>query len=859
MYSVKSKKLVSLMASILCIALMATMIIPMASASAEGSVTTVLSPWGKITPPANTPLAARPSTLNNATVGIIYFDRLGGLEVANAIEANLNANVSGLTVEKTKLDQIRLTPKETGMTDDWFDAKSAAYDAVIIDVADTTNTTYWSAVYIREFESRGVPAVVLTTSNFLAPLNVSAEAHGITALRSVAIPNGLYALAFNNMAAKSAAIIGDEGYGAQLLAQLTTPLTQEETNPAPIVAPHQEADYTLPALRSHAHIVQFFHDFSMKEGFGDGLPLTLPTRANVDAMLAGTERSPDEVLGTLRLRYGIMTVEKVAVNAVMAGADPKYFPVILASMEAVIDGIEDDSLFHYAWTSGDDYSLMILVNGPIAKELDFYADRSFTQTARDAQLTIGRAVRLAFQNIGHNTRGDVNTGRYGAVADHAGTVFTENTIQFPGSINPEVYNWEPHHVSMGFEEGDSVVTIAAIGRWAEMQNTVPGWFTQEINGYLVMPGHFMMRDNRIHDYAASGGFASMSNSQGYGVSSFESLPVNPKASGDFTMITYNPDNISNLLEAPEVSGGLSTGEPDYGRQIATGAQLSVKLGLGTKQGVKDWFVTHGLQAGQRTGPGASGSFATNMSNVSNPAIPFAAHANVVNPIVSGEHPAYARVMQSKFLGMDAVRSQKVTGATLTDAGRATTAPSQPLNVTAAQTGKGQITLNWDAPARDDDIIRYEASSDGGATWVSSGDALSYTFTGLKDGVTRTYLVRAVNDIGNTRVYDNDTYEILTRGSGRGAQAGVTYTSAAAIRIDGAALVTLRKNAALQLTVTMAPADADPEIVWSSSNPAWVTVDENGKVTGIMAGKTAIITATTAGGTITSIITVRVIA
>ena len=856
--SVKSRKLVSLMAFVLCIALMTTMIIPMASASTAESVTTVLSPWGKIVPPVNTPLAARPASLSDANIGIIYFDRLGGLEIANAIEANLNTNTNGLTIEKTKLDQIRLTPKETGLTDNWFDAKAVDYDAVIIDVADTTNTAYWAAVYVREFESRAVPAVVLTTSNFLAPLNVSAEAHGITALRSVAIPNGRYALAFTNIAADSAAIIDDEGYGAQLLAQLTTPLTQEEINPAPIMAPHQETDYTLPALR-YSYLLQFFLDFSLKEGFGDGLPLTLPTRDAVDEMLAGTERAPDEVLGTLRYRYGIMTVENVAVNAVMAGADPKYFPVILASMEAIIDGIEDDSLFHYAWTSGDDYSLMILVNGPIADELEFYAERSFTQAARDAQLTIGRAVRLAFQNIGHNTKGDVNTGRYGATSDHAGYVFTENTLQAPGSTNPQVYKWEPHHVSMGFEEGDSVVTIAAIGRWAETQNTVPGWFTQELSGYLVMPGHFMLRGSRIHDYANSGGFASMSNSHGYGVSSFESLPVNPTPSRDFTLITYNPDNISNLLEAPETNGGTSTAEIDFGLPIPAGAQLSVKMGLGTKQNLKDWFATHGLAAGQRTGPGATGSFATNMSNVSSdPGVAFAAHANVVNPIVSGEVPSYARVMQSKYLGMDAVRSQQVTGATLTDAGRAATVPSQPLNIGVIQTGKGEITLSWDAPARADAITGYEVSANGGITWEDAGNNTTYVLTGLAAG-TDTFLVRAVSGIDNARVYDNDTFEITNRGSGRGAQASEVYTLATALRIEGAALVTLRKNATMQLTATKAPTGAMPGIVWSSSNPAWVTVDESGLVTGIMAGKSAIITATTAGGTISSIITVRVTA
>ena len=794
----------SLMARVLCVAITAmmivTMIVPMSAAAAPAtSVTTsVLSPWGEINPPVNMPLAPRLSDLDNAAVGIIYFDRLGGLDFANAIETNLKAAGDGLTVEKIKLDQIRLTPKETGHTETWFDGKAAEYDAVVIDVADTTNTAYWAAIYTREFESRGVPTVVVTTSNFLPVLNVSAEAHGITALRSVVIPNDLYAQAFRGMATRSVSIIDSEGYGDALRAALTTPLTSGEINPPPIIAPHQEPQYTLPVLRSEYHLLQFFLEFSMQEGFGDGLPLTLPTREAVDAMLAGTTRAPDEVLGTLRLRYGIMTVEKVAVNAVMAGADPKYFPVILAAMEAIIDGIEDDSLFHYAWTSGDDYSLLILVNGPIADELGFYAERSFTQTARDAQLTIGRAVRLAFQNIGHNTRGDVNTGRTGAVADHAGSVMAENTLQFPGSIDARVYQWEPHHVSMGFNEGDSVVTIAAVGRWAEMQQTVPGWFTQDLNSYMLQPGHFMLRDKRIHDYATTGG-SSLSPSQGYDVMTFATLPVNPVSSGDFTMITYNPDNISMILEAPETNGGTSTGEVDYGRTYASGAQLSVKLGLGSKQGIKNWYVTHGIRAGQATGGSASGSLS--MTNTTTPAIPFAAHANVVHPIVSGEHPAYARVLQSKFLGMDAARSQLVANATITTAGKTLGVPSQPKNF-KVMGGEGNALLSWDAPDRLGTLVRYEVSKDGGFTWVDVGVATSYNFTGLENAIPYDFAVRAINDVRTAAVIDNDTYDLLDRGSGRGAQAMVRAVLGVSVYITGPATVTASAGATATYTVSV---------------------------------------------------------
>jgi hypothetical protein len=430
---------------------------------------------------------------------------------------------------------------------------------------------------------------------------------------------------------------------------------------------------------------------------------------------------------------------------------------------------------------------------------------------------------------------------------------TENVVQFPGSINPQVYKWEPHHVTMGFNETDSVITIAAAGRWSEMQNTVPGWFTQEINGYLVMPGHFMLRDNRAIDYPLGGSMVSMSNSQGYGTSTFESLPVNPKPSRDFTMITYNPDNISSLLESPEVSGGISTSEVDLGRVIPTGAQLSVKLGLGSKQAIKDWFVTHGLQAGQQTGPGATGAFVPNMSNVQNPAIPFAAHPNVVQPIVSGEHPAYARVIQSKFLGMDAARSQLVTGARLTAAGTNDGVPSEPQNLRVLRRTNGDAALDWAAPARlPGNLVRYEVSVDSGTTWTDAGTGTRFVLTGLDSSAQYTYVMRAVNDIRTAAVYDSDTFALIDRGSGRGAQAMALAVPAPLVEtvkiMNGAAqasnLLSIPRNGKLQLgaLINDGDPDVDASIVWMSGDTSFATVDSTGYVTAKNKIGTVIITA-----------------
>ena len=779
------------MATVLCVVLLAATLVPLASANPATAPIQILSPWGVINPPDNVALANRPVSLDGANIGMIYFDRLGAPQFVTAIK---NAFGTSATFEDTILDQIRVTSQDAA----WYNAKAADYDAVIIAMADTTNIAYWATVYAREFEMRGVPTVVLTTSNFLPVLQASAGAHGITEIRSVVIPNGLYHRAFNSMAAQSVVIMNT--YFATVVDRLTAPLTAAEKAPAPIAAPNQEATYTIPALNSYERQLQHFHKLSETIGFGDGMPLTLPTREAVNNMLAGTTRAGNEILGTLRMRYGIVTVEKIAINAVMAGALPSSFPVILAAMEAIVDGMEDDSLFHYAWTSGDDYTLMLLLSGPIARELDFVQDRGFLQNGRDVQMTIGRAVRLSFQNIAHNTRGDMNTGRSGPIWDIQGLIMTENVSEFPGNINPDYdISWDEHHVTMGFDKEDSVVMVAAIGRWTEMQDTVQGWIVNQMGHYLLMPGHYMLRDARINSWATLP-YTNLTHSALPPRTSTVAGASTLQSSRDAIFLTYNPDNIDMLLGKPEVANGTSRMEADFGRPIRGSAQLTgpatqaaatntqIRYGnvlspgsstAATQEDLRNWFANNGVSGTQATGAGAAGGLT--FANVARPAsgaalanfVPFAAHKNVVQPLIAGQYPSYLRSFQSKGLGMDAMRSQLITGATMTVAGDTAGVPSAPGNLRALPQNGG-ILLSWDAPARIGTLVRYEASKDGGATWVSAGLSRSYFFPGASNDQ-NTFVVRAVNDVNTAAVYiweADDDLILSDRGSGRGAQAFV---------------------------------------------------------------------------------------
>ena len=168
-------------------------------------------------------------------------------------------------------------------------------------------------------------------------------------------------------------------------------------------------------------------------------------------MLAATTRSADEVVGQVAPKNGTATIEKIAVNSVMAGAKPEYFPVILAAMDGFVDKHFD--LTHVQASTGS-FTPVVIVNGPIARELNFNSGIGMLGHGWRANSTVGRALRLSLLNIGQ-TWPAVNdmalTGRFEA---YTFFTFAEDEAKSP---------WEPYHVSLGYKPEDSTVTVATSG------------------------------------------------------------------------------------------------------------------------------------------------------------------------------------------------------------------------------------------------------------------------------------------------------------------------------------------------------------------------------------------------------------
>lgn len=199
-------------------------------------------------------------------------------------------------------------------------------------------------------------------------------------------------------------------------------------------------------------VYEAFQQKFLDWGWGDGFPLIPPTRERVEAMLGGTSHAPDEVMTTnFYPARGIATVEGVAIQAVMAGAKPDYFPVILAAVQAIIN---TGQRFILTAQTTSPTTPFFWVNGPIVKELGINATTGTLGPGAQSRvnIAIGRTIRLVMMNIGGAYLGIKDMDTIGA-PDKFSLVAAENVDDL------EALGWEPYHVSQGFDSNESTITM----------------------------------------------------------------------------------------------------------------------------------------------------------------------------------------------------------------------------------------------------------------------------------------------------------------------------------------------------------------------------------------------------------------
>jgi hypothetical protein len=295
-------------------------------------------------------------------------------------------------------------------------------------------------VHCVTLEKMGIPTAPIQGEVFASLAQMYAGLVGMPHLRSIRVPHPISRLPASmcrryiegNDPVSGKPVIGE------IVEALTKPLSDEDKRSGLMERP--EPRLIGPDTEEN------LHRLFLENIWTDYLPIILPTEERVAEMLTGTSHKADEVVGELRSGYEAcsFTVEKVAANAVMAGAKPEYMPVILAVAASGVPAIS---------TSTQSFARMIVVNGPIRKELQMNSGCGALSPFNQANAVIGRAATLISLNLGAGgVPNKTYWGTQGNNVDYNHATFAENEEALPEG-------WKPFHVQKGFEPRESAVSI----------------------------------------------------------------------------------------------------------------------------------------------------------------------------------------------------------------------------------------------------------------------------------------------------------------------------------------------------------------------------------------------------------------
>jgi hypothetical protein len=279
---------------------------------------------------------------------------------------------------------------------------------------------------------------------------------GLPSLRIVKVPHPIGGMPADVIGERAASIIDN------VISGLTQHEEQGKETPTKVTVVKPEPETIKVSGTSNIKALREVNDLFYEKKWTDGLPIVPPTQEAVAWMLTGTDRAPSEIVGLIPPRAGKATIRNIAINSVMAGAEPRYLPVIIAAVEAVTDpafasGSTFWGLAGMQSTTGPVTPLLI-VNGPIAKDLKIESGMDCFGRGHRANATIGRALRLTLINAG---------GAYPGVNDMKGQGSSQEfTFCVAEREDHPVYHrtqnpWKPLHVEKGYSPTTSTVTAAA--------------------------------------------------------------------------------------------------------------------------------------------------------------------------------------------------------------------------------------------------------------------------------------------------------------------------------------------------------------------------------------------------------------
>jgi hypothetical protein len=326
--------------------------------------------------------------------------------------------------------QQYLVPNGSAADPEHLNLIAAAADAAVVGLANCGSCTAWSHHDAVVLSSLGVPVVLVVTSEFTSLVNALAESAGVR-LPTVTIDTNP-----ETVPEATALTLLDGAYDA-IVAALTTPPAAGPVS----VGDHSRAPEPSRRNADEADAVDLCHDL----GWTDGLPVIPPTVPRVDAMLA-VLGDPDDVIASMPPSGAPVTNRALAANAVMAGCLPEHLPVLTAIVRAVC--VPEYNLNGIATTTGPSTPFAV-VSGPAAVEAGLNSGRGALGPGWRANASIGRALRLLIGNVGGARPGDVSKSITGQPGRYTMCI-AENSARSP---------WEPLHVTLGLNAGQSAVTV----------------------------------------------------------------------------------------------------------------------------------------------------------------------------------------------------------------------------------------------------------------------------------------------------------------------------------------------------------------------------------------------------------------
>ncbi|MGA0571150.1 UGSC family (seleno)protein [Variovorax sp. VNK109] len=380
--------------------------------------------------------APRLSSLDGKTIYLIDSKFDDSVELLKQVQAWFAAKMPGVNVV------LRQMSSYYGKDDPvlWSEIRDKGH-AAIIGVGHCSTCSPAVATHAITLEAQyGVPTVAIYTDMFVKIAESVSRMGGLPQSPKVFVPQPVMG---KSEAELKAYVEGNDPHtGRPVMQEIIEGLTQ---GLAAGLAGDEPYARTTPRLLDPDTEDNLRAEFE-KNGWTDFMPIVLPTEERVAAMLAGTSRKPDEIVGRMQptANRGLWeyTVEKVAVNAVMAGAKPEYFPVILALASTGVSA---------RGSTSSSASVMSVVNGPIRKEIGMNCGIGAMGPYNQANATIGRAYGLLSQNLqGGSVPGETFMGSLGNNYTYNGITFAENEERSP---------WEPLHVQKGFAKDKSTVTV----------------------------------------------------------------------------------------------------------------------------------------------------------------------------------------------------------------------------------------------------------------------------------------------------------------------------------------------------------------------------------------------------------------